>query len=81
MCLRGCLEDVLRTSCGSPNSTFQERPAEVRLGRRQDVILRRPQDFRLGRLRNRQIEFIRNVLVTLEGNVLGMPGDQYLPAR
>ena len=64
---------------GSPESTFQGRPLNVRLrrpldvfsGRLQDVRLRRPQDVRLGRLRDGQIGSLGDVLGALEGDVLG----------
>ena len=42
---------------GLSESTSQERPLDVRLGRPLDVISRRPQDVRLGRPRDGQIVF------------------------
>ena len=48
-CFEGPLEDVLRTSWGRPESIFQERPLNVRLGRPLDVISGCLQDVRSGR--------------------------------
>ena len=69
----GLLGDVLRTSWGRPESTFQGRPLNIRLGRSQDVRSGRPQDVRSGRPRDSQIGPLGDVLGTLVG-------DQYLPA-
>ena len=49
MCFEGPLEDVLRKSWGRLESTFQERPMNVRLGRLLDVISERLQGVRYGR--------------------------------
>ena len=56
---------------GLSESTSQERPLDVRLGRPLEAISRRPQDVRLGRPRDGQIVFYGNVQGTLEGDVLG----------
>ena len=49
------LGDVLRTSWGHPESTYEGRPLNVRLRRPVDVISGRPQDVRLGHPRDGQI--------------------------
>ena len=70
---------ILRSSRRRPESTFQGRPLNVRLGRPKDVISGHPQDVRLGRPwdarsgrpRDVQIGSLEDVLGTLEGNVFG----------
>ena len=61
----------MRTPWGRPEITFQGRPLDVRLGRPQDVISRRPQDISWGRPWDGEIGSLRDVLGTLEGDVLG----------
>ena len=65
------LGDVLRTPWGCPESTFQGCSLNVRLGRRQDVRVRHPWGGQIGSL--------GGILGTLEEDVLGRPGYQYLP--
>ena len=60
----GPLGDVLRTSWGRPESTFQGRPLEARLRCPQDVILERPKDTESGRLRDGHIGSSGGVLGT-----------------
>ena len=64
----GSLGDVLRTSWGLPESTFQWRPLNERLGRSLDVISGRSQDVRLGRPPDGQIGSLGEVLGTFEGD-------------
>ena len=78
-CFQGRLGDSLRTSWAGLESTFQESPLDVRLGRPLNVISRQPQDLRLGnpcdirlgRSWDGPIGSLRDVLRTLEGGVLG----------
>ena len=68
-----------RSSRGRPESTFQARTLDARLGRLHDVISRRhlddrwrrPRDFSLGRPRDCQIGSSGDVLGTFNGDVLG----------
>ena len=71
-----------RSSRGRPESNSQGRPLDVRFGRLLDVISRLSydQDVSLGRPRDSQIGSLGDVLSTLDGDVIGCPGDQYLPA-
>ena len=68
-----------RSSRGRPESTFQARTLDARLGRLHDIISRRhlddrwrrPRDFSLGRPRDCQIGSSGDVLGTFNGDVLG----------
>ena len=72
MLLDSPLGDVLGTSWGRPESTSQEGPWNVKLGRPLDVRSARPRDVRSRRPWGGQIGSSGDALGTLDRDVLGL---------